>query len=445
MRRLISPLLLSLLLAGGQWSGSLALPAAAADDWPQWMGPDRDNTWKETEVLTQLPEGGPNVLWRQSLAGGYAGPAVADGRVFVTDYVTADDVQVPNFERKQFTGIERVHCLDQASGETLWKHEYPVKYTVSYPAGPRCTPLVDGERVYTLGTEGDLICFQAATGEIVWSRNLPQDYNAKTPLWGYAGHPLIDGEKLITLAGGSGTHAVALDKLTGKEIWRTLTSREQGYSPPTIIEAGGVRQLILARPDGVSGVNPETGEPYWTEPYEATNGSIIMSPVKAGEYLYIAGYSNKNLMLKLAADEPAVEYLWQDEPKTGISPVNVQPIVDGKTIYGYDQSGQMIAMDVPSGERLWTSTAAIGGRASGTDTAFIVRQGDRYFLFTEKGDLVIAELSRSGYREIDRTHLIEPTGVAFGRAVVWSAPAFAGRSIFVRNDKEVVAFDLSAE
>jgi outer membrane protein assembly factor BamB len=150
-------------------------------------------------------------------------------------------------------------------------------------------------------------------------------------------------------------------------------------------------------------------------------------------------------MLKLAADEPAVEYLWQDEPKTGISPVNVQPIVDGKTIYGYDQSGQMIAMDVPSGERLWTSTAAIGGRASGTDTAFIVRQGDRFFLFTEKGDLVIAELSRSGYREIDRTHLIEPTGVAFGRAVVWSAPAFAGRSIFVRNDKEVVAFDLSAE
>lgn len=445
MRNKLLSCLLPAILAGIQLTGIVAGPSAAAEDWPQWMGPNRDNVWIETGVLERFPEGGPKVLWRQPLDGGYSGPAVADGRVFITDYVTTDDVQVPNFERKKFTGIERVHCLDQATGKTLWKHEYPVNYTVSYPAGPRCTPTVDGDRVYTLGTEGDLICFRVDTGEVIWSRKLPSEYNAKTPLWGYAGHPLIDGDNLLTLAGGRDTHAVALDKMTGKEVWRTLTSEEQGYSPPTIIEAGGCRQLILARPDGVSSVNPKSGEVYWTEPYEATNGSIIMSPVTSGEYLYIAGYSNKNLMLRLKQDEPAVEYLWQDEPKTGISPVNVQPIVDGNAIYGFDQSGRMMAMDVPSGERLWESNEAIGGRPSGTDTAFIVRQGDRYFLFTEKGDLVIAKLSRDGYEELDRATLIEPTGVAFGRPVVWSAPAFAGRNIYVRNDKEIVAFDLSAQ
>jgi len=253
---------------------------------------------------------------------------------------------------------------------------------------------------------------------------------------------LIDGDNLICVAGGNGSHAIALNKLSGKEVWRTLSAKEQGYSPPTIIMAGGTRQLILARPGAVSSVDPATGKEYWSEPYEATNGSIIMSPVQAGEYLYVAGYSNKNLMLKLAADQPQVEYLWQDEAKKGISPVNVQPLADGNTIYGFDQAGQLMAIDVPSGERLWQTSDAIGGRAAGSDTGFLVRHQDRYFIFTEKGELVIVKLSREGFEELDRTFLIDPTGLAFGRPVVWSAPAYADRKIYVRNDKEIVAFDL---
>ena len=110
-----------------------------ADDWPQWMGAKRDNVWRETGLLESFPEGGPPVAWRVPIAGGYAGPAVAGGKVFVTDYISEQNVKVDNFDRKEFTGSERVLCLNEANGEEIWRHEYPVKYSISYPAGPRCT------------------------------------------------------------------------------------------------------------------------------------------------------------------------------------------------------------------------------------------------------------------------------------------------------------------
>ena len=232
---------------------------ARGDDWPHWMGPERNNHWNETGLVERFPEGGPKIDWETEIASGYSGPAVADGRVFITDYVTADNVKVPNFERKQFSGIERVHCLNEADGKIIWTHEYPVKYTMSYPSGPRCTPTVDGDRVYTLGGEGNLICFDVKSGDVIWSHNLPEEYKTKTALWGYAAHPLIDGDQLITLAGGEGSHVVAFDKATGKEKWKALTASEQGYSPPTIIESGGKRQLILLCPDKVASVDPASG------------------------------------------------------------------------------------------------------------------------------------------------------------------------------------------
>jgi outer membrane protein assembly factor BamB len=341
----------------------LFFPTAAtwADDWPQWMGPKRDNVWREHGLLEKFPAGGPRVVWRTPVAGGYAGPAVAGGKLFVTDYVTQDDVKIDNFDRKEFTGVERVLCLNAETGSEEWRHEYPVKYTISYPAGPRCTPIVDGDKVYTLGAEGHLICFESEKGAIVWQKDLPKAYNTKTAMWGYASHPLIDGNKLICVAGGTGTHAVALDKNTGQEIWRTLTSPEQGYSPPTIIEAGGRRQLILARINALSSVDPETGREYWSVPYEATSGSLIMSPVRSVNYLYIGGYNNQSLLVELAADAPAAEIVWGNKSQHGVSPVNVQPFVNDGTLYGFDQNGRLYAVELPSGKRLWDTTEPVPG------------------------------------------------------------------------------------
>jgi outer membrane protein assembly factor BamB len=436
------PVVVALACLAGSWAAPPMV--SLAQDWPQWMGPQRDNVWRESGIVDKFPAGGPPVLWRTPIAGGYAGPAVAQGRVFITDYVTADNVKVDNFERAEFSGMERVLCLQEASGEVLWKHEYPVRYTVSYPAGPRCTPCVEEDRVYTLGAEGHLFCFNVADGRVLWQKDLKETYQTKAALWGYSAHPLIDGDRLLTLAGGEGSHVVALDKRTGAEIWRASDSPETGYSPPTIIEYAGVRQLILLQPNAVVSLDADSGKKLWSVPYEASNGSIIMSPIRVGEYLYVAGYNNRSLLLKLQADQPGATEVWRDK-RNVICPVNVQPFVIDDVVYGMDQKGVFRAVQVPSGERLWESDESIGTRPAGSETTFLVRHEDRFILFNELGELLVAKLSPAGYEEIDRAKVIEPSNVAFGREVVWSMPAFANRHAYIRNDKEIICVDLSAK
>jgi outer membrane protein assembly factor BamB len=424
--------------------GGLTLGAVHAEDWPHWMGPKRDNVWYETGIVEKFPEGGPKKLWSFPVKMGYSGPAVAEGLVFITDYTKkTGETDEGNFQRKETTGSETVYCIDATTGKEKWKHSYDVKYAISYPNGPRCTPTVDGDRVYTLGAEGDLFCFECKTGKVLWEKHLKDDYKTKSPLWGYSGHPLIDGDKLITLAGGDGSHVVALDKKTGKELWKAETQDEQGYVPPSIIEVGGKRQLLVPGPRAVRALDPETGSRIWSVPYEATSGSIIMTPIRKDDYLYVAGYQTKNLLLKLDKDggEPTVE--WRNKRGFGISPVNVQPILHEGVLYGFDESGKCYAIELPSGKRLWETTDIVG-YAKGTDTAFIVKNGNRFFLFTELGDLVIAEFSPEGYKEIDRAEgLLKPTSKAFGRPVVWSQPAFANKTMFARNDTELAAFNLA--
>lgn len=414
-----------------------------ADEWPQWMGPKRDNIWREEGIIDAFPSGGPKLVWKAPIAWGYAGPAVSGGKVFVTDYESKANLKDGNFSRKSFEGTERILCLNESDGSVRWMHKYPVTYAISYPSGPRCTPLVQDGKVYTLGGEGHLICFDVESGKVIWSKDLKKEYDTKSALWGYASHPLIDGQKLICLVGGKGSHTVAFDKDTGKEIWRSQTAPEQGYSPPSIIEAAGVRQLIIPRPDAVASLDPETGKLLWSVPYEASNGSIIMTPIRVGDYLFVGGYSNKNLLLKLNTDKPGAEVVWYNKGNHGISPVNVQPFLDDGTIYGFDQKGDLFGVEIPSGKRLFTTPQPISKRASGSDSAFFVKQGNRFFFFTEKGDLVIGTLSPKGFKETSRAHLLEPTNDAFGRAVVWCVPAFANKRIYVRNDKEIFCFDLS--
>lgn len=435
----------------------LSAPLAVADDWPHWMGPTRDNVWHETGIVDKFPKDGPKKLWSFPVHGGYAGPAVADGKVFVIDYEkkkgTTDE---GNFERKETTGVERVWCVDEKKGEKVWEYKYDVTYAISYPGGPRCTPTVDGDRVYTLGAEGHLACLTVKDGKEVWAKELKKEYTAKSPVWGYAAHPLVYKDTLITLAGGEGSQVVALDKKTGKEVWKAETEKDPagfGYTPPSVIEAGGKKQLLIAGPNAIKSLNPDTGETYWSQKYGATMGSAIMTPVVSGEYLYFGGYSKKNILLKLDAKKPAATTEWRDEKDKGVSAVNVQPFLQDGVVYGFDDSGVMYAVELPSGKRLWESTKLVGypdpqeeGKtvAKGSDTAFIVKNGDRFFFFTELGDLVIGKLSKDGFEEIDRAKgLIEKTQSAFGRKVVWCMPAFADKKMFVRNDKELACFDLA--
>lgn len=424
----------------------LCLVAVRADDWPQWMGPKRDAVWRETGILEKFPEGGPRVLWRTPIKGGYAGPAVADGRVFVLDFDTAGDVKAGSkpMGKPMLKGTERVLCLDAKTGKELWKHEYDATYQVQYPAGPRCTPTVDGERVYTLGTMGDLLCLEVKTGKVVWSKNAVKDFGAKVPIWGFTSHPLVDGKKLFVTAGGKDGVAVALDKATGKVLWQAVKADEPGYAPPTIIEAGGKRQLLVWPPKSIHSLDPETGKEHWSYELEPAYGMSIMAPRQLGDYLFAGGIGWKSALLKLDREKPGVTEVWTGTKTTSISPVNMTPFLEDGMIYGVDQPGELRGVDLLTGKRLWqTYNPTTGARNASSGTGFLVKNGDRFFIFGETGRLTIARLSRKGYEEIDRAQILEPTSFTFGRNVVWSHPAFANQSMYARNDREIVRVSLA--
>ncbi len=431
----------------------LALAAATlrADDWPQWLGPQRDAVWRETGIVESFPAGGPAVRWRVPIGGGYSGPAVAGGRVYLMDRQLAKDASNPRnaFERGRIPGTERVVCLDAADGHQLWAHEYDCPYTVSYAAGPRATPVVSGGKVYALGAEGNLCCLDAATGREIWARDFKKDFGIATPMWGFAGHPLLDGQKLICLAGGEGSVAVAFDKDTGKEIWRALSAPEPGYAPPMICEAGGKRQLIIWHPQALNALDPETGALLWSEPGKANAGMTIATPRQSGDLLYVTSFYNGSVMLRLAADKPAATKLWQstkasERDTDALHTVMSTPWIEDGHIYGVCSYGQLRCLKADTGERVWeTFAATTTGKPVRWANAFLVKNGGRFFLFNENGDLIIAKLSPAGYEEISRAHLLDPTNNDPGRPVVWSHPAFANRCVYARNDQEIVCVSLA--
>jgi outer membrane protein assembly factor BamB len=421
--------------------------SARGDDWPQWMGPERDGTWRETGILEAFPASGPAVLWRVSIAGGYSGPAVARGRVLVTDYVRssgdpANDVSA----RSTLSGRERVLCLDAQTGRELWKHEYDCPYKISYPAGPRATPTVDGDLVFTLGAEGNLKCLELQSGRLVWSKEFQTEYRTEAPMWGFCGHPLVDGDRLICLVGGAGSVAVAFDKRTGRELWRALAGPDAGYCPPKIITAGGRRQLLIWEPRALHSLNPDTGEVYWSEQLEPQYGMSVTAPQVAGDYLYVSGIGKCAALFKLSREKPAVEVVWEGQPHTAVYCSNSTPLIQDGTIYGADcEMGCLRGVALLTGQRLWETflPTSGGNRRVSHGTAFLTRNGERCFLFSETGDLIIARLTAEKYEEQSRCNLLAPTNEAFGRPVVWSHPAYANKCVFARNDREIVCVNLA--
>ena len=207
-----------------------------ADDWPEWRGKGRLGVWNETGLLEKFPPGGLTATWRTPINAGYAGPAVADGRVFVVD----------SRRVKANQAIERALAIDEHTGRVLWTYEWPTDYSglqLVYAIGPRATPTVDGERVFVLGAMGNLVALDVRTGRVLWQKDYVKDFDAPVPSWGMTGAPLVDGDRLICLVGAEPDGKIlALNKATGEEIWRSLSSdSEPGYGQPIIVEAGGAR------------------------------------------------------------------------------------------------------------------------------------------------------------------------------------------------------------
>jgi outer membrane protein assembly factor BamB len=377
--------------------------------------------------------------------------------VFVTDRVLPEGVSNPasGFAKGSVRGQERVLCLNEQTGEVVWQHAYNCKYDVQYPLGPRATPIIAGGKVYTLGTMGDLLCLDEKTGSVAWSKNLLREYDAPKTTWGFAASPLLDGDKLICLVGAEGGVVVAFHKDTGKELWKALSAKEPGYCPPVIYTVGKTRQLIIWHPESVNSLDPETGKPYWTQRFPVRAGLTVPMPRLDGDHLFVTAFYNGPMMLKLDQDKPAASVLWRGkgrgetpEKTDGLHSIMPTPFIRDGYIYGVCSYGELRCLEADTGERVWSTLRATGNQSEPVErwgNAFLVAQGDRFFLFNEKGDLIIARLTPKGYDEISRAHVIEPSNRMPGRPVVWTHPAYANRAAYIRNDKEIICVSLAAD
>ncbi|MBQ17513.1 MAG: pyrrolo-quinoline quinone [Planctomycetaceae bacterium] len=408
-----------------------------ADDWPQWGGPQRDLVWREKGIVRTLPTKGllPRV-WSTPIGEGYSGPAVAGNRVYITDFLP---------DSRQ----ERIHALDAATGKIIWTHSYPVRYSISYPAGPRMTPVIENDRVYTIGGMGHMFCLSTADGSVLWKKNFVSDFGTKLPIWGMVASPLIDGRQLITLVGGTkGSLVVSFDKLTGKELWRSLEDAMIGYSPPVIFTFGKTRQMIIWHPDAVSSLDPSNGQLIWQVPFRVRAGLTISTPRRVGNQLFVTAFYNGPLMIEVASDGRTAKVAWKGKSDSeirtdGLHSIISTPVFTAGHIYGVCSYGELRCLDARTGKRVWESLAATG--KDRWWNAFLVPHEDRFFIHNEQGELIIAKLSPKGYHEISRAKLVEPTRKVRRRMTIWSHPAFAHKSVFARNDKELVRVSLAAD
>lgn len=436
----------------------LAFAAAAfADDWPQWFGPKRDGVWREGASVEKFPEGGLSPRWRVPVGAGYSSPAVANGKVYLTDRRLKPGAANPDnpFDRRSIPGVDRVLCLRESDGKVLWQDEYDVPYTVSYASGPRATPAVADGKVYTVGAEGHVRCYDAESGKVVWKGSLKLTEDAPTPVWGFSASPLVDGKKLICLADGVNAVVVALDKDTGKPLWQALKAREPGYSPPVIYEHAGKRLLVVWHVKGLAALDPETGKEFWTHPFEVENGLSIAMVQKDGDRLFVSSNYEGSRMLRLDAKDPArATLLWKrggkgrGEENQTLYALMCTPFVRDGHVYGVSRDGALMCLKADDGTVVWQSYEATTGEPIRWGNAFLIAAGERggrFFIFNEKGDLVLGDLSPNGYRETSRARLIEATNRDAQRPVVWSYPAFASGCVFVRNDKQVACFPLASQ
>ena len=416
---------------------SLASSGSLAEDWPQWRGPSRDGTWQEADIIDKLPEGQLPYVWSTQIGPGYSGPTVAQGRVYVMDR-----------QPKDREATERIHCLDSQSGKSLWTFEYPAEYRISYTAGPRASVTIDQGKAYCVGAMGHFHCLDAISGEVIWKRDLQKDYDIQMPIWGIAASPLIYGDLVIQQVCGAGNACmVAFDKLTGKEIWRSLKDRG-AYSSPILIRQADQDVLVCWTGDSLSGLDPKTGSVLWGHPFPPSRMPIgVGDPVLSGEQLFVSSFYDGSLMVRVPKDKVTSEVIWRgvgpDEQHTkSLHAMIGTSIVKDNLVFGTDSYGEFRCLDGITGERIWEDTTAVP-RARWA-TIHMVRQADRVWMFNERGELLITKLSKEGLEVLSRSKLIEPTRDQLGQrgGVCWSHPAYAEKSIFARNDRQIVRVSL---
>lgn len=404
-------------------------------DWPDWRGPDRDGIWNETGIVEKFNSPVIKPVWSVSIGSGYSGPTVSNGKIYVTDLNEG-----PNQS-------EGVLCFDEKTGVKLWEYRYECDYIgVGYPAGPRASVVINNGKAYSLGTMGNLFCFNAGNGEVIWQKDLNNIHEIRMPTWGISATPLIVEDKIILqISGSNNACVIALDKNTGKEIWRNL-NEIAGYSAPILISGNGTKVVVVWTAESLSGLNPDNGQIYWQIPWEVGSGMSISTPVLYNNHIFVSCFYSGSLLVKLENDYTSAKIAWQrsgeSERKTdALHCVMNTPVILDNFIYGVDSYGELRCLDFNTGDRIWEDLSAV--KKDRWANIHFIQNGDKVWMFNEQGELIIAALSPKGFTEISRAQLIEPTKKQLPRGVTWSHPAFANKHVFIRNDEKLLCADLS--
>ncbi len=413
-------------------------PSIFADDWPQWRGPNRDGTWQEAGIIEKFASAELKPLWSSPCGAGYSGPTVAGERVFLTDRITEGGEQ------------ERVLCFDRGTGKPLWQFAYPCSYRVDYPLGPRAAVSISGDAAVALGSMGHLHCLEVKDGKARWSHDLAVEYRADVPIWGISSSPLIAGDLVIVQCGGQQEAClVAFDLATGRERWRALDGRAS-YSSPRPISLGNREAVLAWTGNWLAALDPASGKVFWSQPYKPSRMVIhVADPVldENGGRVFLSAFYDGSRLIRIADKFP--QTLWE---RQGVSERNTDalhcmimtPLIRGEHVFGIDSYGELRCLDLATGQRVWTDESLLeNGRWA---TAFFVHNGDRTWITTEKGEIIIAKLSPQGFERISSARYMTPTTALRPRRhpITWSHPAYAHRCLFARTDKELLCISLAA-
>lgn len=383
-----------------------------ATDWPQWRGPRSDGIAPES-IRTDWPAEGLPVLWRAKVGRGYSSLAIAGGRAYTL---------------MQEEGDEIVVCWDAESGAEQWRRRYPAPFPKGYP-GPRATPSVVAGKVYTLGATGKLHCLNAANGDVEWHVDLVKEYGARMPEWGIACSPLVDGDKVFVIVGGSkGNGIAAFDRVSGKVLWTALDDIA-GYSSPILATLAEKRQLVAFTGKALVGLSPEDGSEYWRYPWDTKFDVNAATPIVAGNYVFISSNYGKGCALVEITSDAGNLQAQRVYEHNRMRNHFATSILYKDHIYGFDDD-LFACMDLRTGRPCW--------KQRGFGKGSVLMAGEHLIVLGDRGKLALVVPSGEKFEQKAAFQALPATMAGPS----WTVPVVANGRLYVRGDEELICYDV---
>lgn len=389
-----------------------AADKAVGHAWPQWRGPQRDGIATETGLRVDWPAGGPPKLWEHEAGEGFSSLAVVQGRIYT---MLQDGTQ------------EAIVCWDAGTGQEVWRHRYPARFTHKFGGGPRSSPCVDGDRLYAVGATGTMTCLAlgAVPPRVLWSKPLLEEFGAPNIQWGTSFSPLVDGSLVFVAPGGPGGRSLAaLDKYTGAIRWQALDD-PASPSSPVRAEIASQRQVVFLTGTGLVAVTPEHGTVLWRFPWKTDYDANVGTPVIAGDQVFIAtGYGKGCALVKVDKTGQGLTAKLVYKNKRMMSHFTTGVLYQDH-IYGFNDS-TLTCMEWRSGNVAWTER--------GFDKGSLTIADGRLFILAEYGTVAVADATPEAYREKTRW--------SFSTKRSWTAPVIANGRLYLRNEEKIACYDL---